>query len=290
MSPTRPLAGLRYGLIGPGRVGSSLAAWIAVRGGRLQVWERRSDDVPRTPGAGAIRPFSRRNRRDLAEIRSEPLDLLLLCVPDWEVAGLALALGSVEARVALHVSGSLTAEVLAPLRGRGATIGSFHPLWAFSGRVAKPPRGLTVGVDGDPAAIAMSRLLADAFGAVAVEIPGESRLIYHLAATLAAGGVATVAATAAALARAQGLPEALGEGFRALARSALAGLASPRLDRGFTGPVARGDADLVRAEWHELARFPEFEPLVRELARAMIRRLEEGSGTLPGHRAIDRFS
>ncbi len=146
------------------------------------------------------------------------------------------------------------------------------------------------GVDGDAAALTVARRLATAFGAQAFEIPPEARLIYHLAASLAAGGVATVAASAAALTRAQGLPEQLGEGFRSLAGSALAGLASPRLDAGFTGPVARGDVELVRAEWQELARFPEFEPLVRELARAMIRRLEEGSGTLPGHRAIDRFS
>jgi predicted short-subunit dehydrogenase-like oxidoreductase (DUF2520 family) len=272
--------------VGPGRVGSSLATWIGRRGGRLAAWARRSP-LPLPDASG---PFRQRNRRRLSEISDAPLDLLLICVPDWEIAGLAKTLGPVEARIALHVSGSLPATVLEPLRGLGAAIGSFHPLWAFPSLVPRPPSGLAAGIDGDPAALAASRRLALAFGASAFEIPSESRLIYHLAATLAAGGVATVAATAAALARAQGLPEALGEGLRALAGSALAGLASPRLDRGFTGPVARGDADLVRAEWRELARFPEFEPLVRELARAMIRRIEEGSGALPGHREIGRFS
>lgn len=285
MSIPRPLADLRFSVIGPGRVGSSLAKWIAQRGGRLEAWVRRS------PGPAPYhREFPGRYRRDLTEIPSVPVDLLLLCVPDWEIAGVAAALGPITAHVALHVSGSRTAAVLAPLRGRGAAVGSFHPLWAFAGRVARPPRGLTVGVDGDAVALALARRLAANFGAQAFEIPPEARLIYHLAASMAAGGVATVAASAAALTRAQGLPEQLGEGFRSLAGSALAGLASPRLDAGFTGPVARGDADLVSAEWRDLARFPEFESLVRELAQAMIRRLEERGESHPGHQAIRRFS
>ena len=283
MNPERPLADLRFSVIGPGRVGASLAAWIEGRGGHLIAWSRRSD-VETGP------PFLRQGRRNVEEISTLSLDLLLICVPDWAVAGVARSLGRVEARVALHVSGSLTAESLGPLRREQTAIGSFHPLWAFARAQPFPPRGLTIGIDGEPAALATGQRLAQAFGAAAYEIPAEARLIYHLAATLAAGGVATVAATAAALARAQGLPEALGDGFRALAESALGGLSSPRLDHGFTGPVARGDADLVHAEWRELARFPSFEPLVRELARAMIHRLEETDLTHVGHQAIRRFS
>ena len=120
-----------------------------------------------------------------------------------------------------------SAEALAALRPARTSVGSLHPLWAFAGPLPEPPPNLVFGVDGDPEALAVARRLASAFGAAAARIPAEHRLLYHLCATFAAGGTATVVATAADLARRLGLPVELGEGWRALATGAIANLSPP---------------------------------------------------------------
>ncbi|MBZ0102344.1 MAG: DUF2520 domain-containing protein, partial [Thermoanaerobaculia bacterium] len=108
------------------------------------------------------------------------------------------------ARVALHVAGALGAGVLAPLAATGIAVGTFHPLRAFPAVEPDPAAaaGCFFALDGDPRARSLGRRLAEALGGESAVVPEEARTIYHLAATLAAGGVATVLAAAADLARA----------------------------------------------------------------------------------------
>jgi predicted short-subunit dehydrogenase-like oxidoreductase (DUF2520 family) len=280
MAVRKALTPLRFGVVGPGRVGSSLALWLRRSGGELTAWcgQRRGE---------SRRGFPRSLERSLAAFREEPLDLALICVPEPRLAEVARELRSARSRVALHVSGASSCEALAPLRGSGAAVGSLHPLWPFTTVERRPPAGLVFGVDGDPGALRLARRLARVWGSTAVVIPESDRLLYHLAASLAAGGVATVASTAAALTRRIGLPAPLGEGFRALAVGAIAGLRAPGLDAGFTGPVARGEAALVAEQWKLLgARAPEFLPLVRLLAQTMLDRLAETGDAAPPTRAL----
>src|SRR5262245_15874284 len=124
---TSSLGGLRVALVGPGKVGSSLARWLLARGAVLQGVARGSGAAPprwaRTAGARVAR---------LDELATSDGDLLLIAVPDGAVQGVAAALAAQKlAPVALHTSGLLTAEALAPLRGAGTAVGGLHPLRAF---------------------------------------------------------------------------------------------------------------------------------------------------------------
>jgi predicted short-subunit dehydrogenase-like oxidoreductase (DUF2520 family) len=277
---------LRFAVVGPGRVGSSLALWLRRAGGELAGWSARR------PGR-RVAGFPRRLETSVAGLSQATLDLLLVCVPDAALPDLARQLGAVRSAVVLHVSGASSCEVLAPLRGAGGrrgrpvAVGSFHPLWPFAQVERRAPPGLVFGIDGDPGALRLARRLARVWGASTALVPAADRQLYHLAASIAAGGVATVAASAAALTRALGLPAGLGEGFRALAAGAIQALEGPRLDRGFTGPVARGEPALVAEQWQLLAeRAPEFVPLVHVLAQALVARLAETGAATRSHRQI----
>ena len=272
--PTAPLAGLRFSLVGPGRVGTSLAGWAVAAG------------AERVAAAG---------RAELGELASAGQDLLLIAVPDGALAEVAGRLAArPQAAVALHTSGSRDAGVLAPLRSAGTSPGTLHPLKAFPRRMPEPEqaRGVFFAVDGEPAAQLLARRLVAAWGGVAGEVPPAARPIYHFAATLAAGGVATLLAAAADLAARAGLPPAVGAGYLELARGTVA-VAIEAIGDGdgaanaLTGPVARGD--LATFEMHvEALRAvaPERVPLALELAREMLRQIAGRQRAGAGHREL----
>jgi predicted short-subunit dehydrogenase-like oxidoreductase (DUF2520 family) len=284
---TLPLAGMRFSLVGPGRVGASLAAWAVAAGAELIATARRGQ---------------------LAALASGGQDLLLIAVPDSALAEAAAGLAArPQAAVALHTSGSQDAAVLAPLRAAGSAAGSLHPLKAFARTLPQPgeARGVFFALDGETAARHLARRLVAAWGGVAGEVPAPARTAYHLAATLAAGGVATLLGTAADLAARAELPAEVVGGYLELARGtvaeALAGFSGraastsvaglvagsagndgnggkdgngggASLAAAITGPVARGDtATFSRLVTALSALAPERLPLILELARETLR-------------------
>ncbi len=250
-----PLAGLRFSLAGPGKVGLSLARWATTAGAELVA----------VAGRGALDGLDTGGQ-----------DLLLLALPDAALPAAAAALARrPQAAVALHTSGSLDAAAIAALRQEGSAVGSLHPLKAFPEPLPEPAeaRGVFFAVDGDPAARELAARLAVAWGGVPGEVPPAARSLYHFAATLAAGGVVTLLAAAGEIGARLGLPEAVARGYLELARGAVAA-AARALDAGrplaaaITGPVARGDAATLGRQLAALrASAPDKLPLARALAR-----------------------
>lgn len=271
-SPSRPLAELRFALVGAGAVGGTLALWLEERGARCAA-------VAARPGSARAAALARRlgsRALELAEVDSSGLDLLLLAVPDGELSAVARALAARrQAPVALHVAGSLGAAAIAPLAAAGSAAGGFHPLRAFAGGEAPsaPPAGIFFALGGAPEAVALGRRLATALGGAAEIVADDARPLYHLVATLLAGGLTTIAATALEIRRRAGLPEAADAGYALLAREALAGaLAAGDPALGITGPAARGDLETFALEARALARIaPEALPAVIALARETLR-------------------
>lgn len=251
----RRLDDLAFSLVGPGRVGSSLASWLVARGARLTSVAGRE----RRGRAGEVACRLRAEAVDLPDVGGRGEELLLVAVSDAALGAVARELGSRpgRARIGLHTAGSRSAEALRPLAESGTAVGSFHPLKAFPRPLPDPEeaRGLVFATDGDGEARRLAARLAAALGASAVEIAPRDRRLYHFAASLAAGGVVTLAATAVGIARTLGLPAEVGRGYLGLAQGALAeAVATGEPEAAVTGPTARGDAEAVLAALDELAR------------------------------------
>ena len=267
------LDGLRFSLVGPGRVGKSLAGWAVAAGAEM---------------------VAATGRDGLVGFGSEGQDLLLIAVPDSVLAEVAERLARrPQAGVALHTSGSRDAAVLSPLRAAGTAAGTLHPLKAFPRVLSAPGEasGVFFALDGEPAALALGRRLVAAWGGVAGEVPPGARPLYHFAATLAAGGVATLLAAAADLAARAGLPPEVARGYLELARGTVAAaIATPAPGAALaaiTGPVARGDLATVQSHFEALkAVAPERLDLARELARETLRQVSTVQDPSPGHRAL----
>ena len=263
----RQLANLTFSLVGPGRVGSSLAAWATAAGAR-QI-------------AVAGRDFG----------SSAGQDLLLVAVPDGALDTVAASLAArPQAAVVLHTSGSRTSQALAPLARNGSAVGSLHPLKAFPTARPDPAEahGIFFGLDGDPAAVALGSRLAEAWGAQSGLIPGEARLLYHFAASLAAGGVTTLLAAAADLAGRLDLPPGVVGGYLELARGAVdAAREATDPAHAITGPAARGDRETLLAQLAGLADVaPEMAPWVRGLLAETLRQRDRVGLAGTSHREL----
>lgn len=279
---------IRFSLVGPGRVGRSLAAWLVAAGGRLeQVAARDPREAAEVAGSLGGRAVP------LDALDSSPQHLLLVTVADTAIAEVADRLAvRPQARVALHASGASGAAVLAPLRDAGSRLGTLHPLRAFPEPSADAMGGRDVvfTLDGDPQAVAMARRVVAAVGGVAVEIDPGSRTLYHLAASLAAGGVVTLLAVAEELAAGLELPGEVREGILALARQAVDQASrAPSPAAGLTGPVARGDAQLVARQIAALAAAaPDLVEVVTAVGRETLRQRRRHNAT-PGDAELARI-
>jgi predicted short-subunit dehydrogenase-like oxidoreductase (DUF2520 family) len=281
----KTLAGLRFAVLGAGRVGSSLAAWLAAAGAQPVRVASRSDGAAASLASKLDAPWV-----PAADLASADADLLLIAVPEGILAEVATELAQrPQAPVALHPAGALPASVLTPLGAVGVAIGGFHPLMAFP-RPRTDPReaaGIVFGIDGDARATALARRLAAAWQAQVVEVPEESRLLYHYAATLVAGSATTLLALAEEIAHAAGLSPAVAGGYRRLAASALEAASGVAAADAITGPVARGDSALVLAELAALDRaVPEAGVLAAALANETLRQIALRRALLPSQEVL----
>lgn len=225
-------------IIGPGRVGGSLAAAFE---------KSRADTSGSATGPG---PVELRGRGDgLDDLGGK---VVLLTVPDSEIVPLADRIRALDdsPRLVGHTSG---ATGLAALSGAG-TEGEFsvHPLQTV-------PDSET-DLDGCPAAIAGSNAgalevaaeLAASIGMRALEIKEEDRAIYHAAASIASNFLVTIEQTAAELLGGIEVDDPR-QMLEPLVRRSLDNWVS-RGPRALTGPIVRGDVATVDAHRDALAR------------------------------------
>jgi predicted short-subunit dehydrogenase-like oxidoreductase (DUF2520 family) len=186
-------------------------------------------------------------------------DLVLFCVPDAAIAGVARALPA--GPWVAHVSGATPLAALAPHERRF----SVHPLQTFSRqRGAEQLDGAWAAVTGESAdAEQRGRWLAERLGLQPFPLADDRRALYHAGAAIASNYLVTLHRAASRALTAAGAPP-----------EALLPLMRRTIDNDFelTGPISRGDWSTVDAHLHAIRRdLPDLEPLYRALAQATSR-------------------
>ena len=268
---TQDVATTSIVLVGPGRAGRAFARSWTRAGGSIVLVAR---DAP------AARAFAREvSRAEVVALDSRVTfagDVFILAVPDDAIGPLARRLARrLACRFGFHFSGALGSTELAPLADVGAKLGSLHPLRVFSGSKEDDWNDAFVAVEGDEPAARMAVRLSRHVGARPHRLSAGGKPLYHAAATLAAGGTASLLSFATRLWTRAGLAEEEG-------KSALAGLAAGAVDavarlpfeKALTGPVARRDVETVRLHRDALAPWPELARLYGLLARETLRATE----------------
>ena len=182
--------------------------------------------------------------------------VVFLCVPDAQIEAIARQYAEAfhEGQIVAHCAGALDLSVLAGAASPGVSLGSMHPLCA----IASPETsfvGVHAAIAGDESARARLRELARAIGMTPFEIGEGERARYHAAAALAANGLMALAAQASALFAECGVePRQALAALLPLMRSSIVALDQKGLPGALTGPIARGDSQVVERHLKALAR------------------------------------
>ena len=210
-SPIRRLA-----IVGRGRVGRALARAFAAAGVEVEG------------------PLGREERPDS--------DVVLLCVPDAEIAAAA---AGIQARFVGHTSGAT------PL---GSLQFGLHPLQTIAGPETDLAGAACAIAGSTPEALELARGLAEAIGMEAFEIDDEARAAYHAAASIASNFLVTLEWMAERVAAAAGIgPEAARRMLAPLVRQTVENWAELGPEAALTGPVARGDEVTVARQRKAIA-------------------------------------
>lgn len=189
-------------------------------------------------------------------------DVVLLCVPDSEIATAAAAIEP--GPIVGHCSGATT---LRPLLDAGHEALSMHPLMTV-------PRDRPADFTGAGAAVAGSseralhaaRVIAARLGMRPVVIADEDRVAYHAAATIASNFLTTIEGAAERLGATAGVDREL---LLPLLRATLESWAELGAARALTGPFARGDEATIAGHRAAIGeRTPDLLPLYDALAAA----------------------
>jgi predicted short-subunit dehydrogenase-like oxidoreductase (DUF2520 family) len=223
-------------IVGRGRLGPALAGALSAAGHPVVGPLGRGAD-----GAGA--------------------DIVLLCVPDAEIAAAAEAIAPRPGLLVGHCSGATRLDVLEPHEALG-----LHPLMTVT-REGAAFAGVGCAIAGTTErARDAARALAHDLGMDAFEVSDDDRAAYHAAASIAANFLVTLEGAAERLAATAGVPRAA---LAPLVRAAVDNWAALGARAALTGPIARGDEAVVARQREAIAaRAPELLALFDALAAA----------------------
>lgn len=249
-------------ILGAGRLGAAWQAELTAGGAPpLALWSRR--------------PEAARHGATVGPWEQAPLaraDVVLLCVRDAGIESSAEALLALDGlrpgTVVLHGSGLKTSAALAGLAAKGARVGSLHPLQSFPtepspGRM----RGVFFAVEGDPAAVEVGLALARRVGGRPRVIEAGQKAAYHASAVVASNLLVALADAAVDVAGLAGFgeEEAL-DVLLPLIEGSVANLRASGLPDALTGPITRGDVEVVGAHLVALEGEPDLAEVYRRLS------------------------
>lgn len=248
-------------LVGPGRVGSSLGIALVKEGWRCVAIVRN----------GAASHDSRRLKKVFpgASLVNSPsslcgdFELLLLTVSDNALENTAIQLSENprlkwRGKVVLHASGIVPVSAIKSLKAAGASTGAFHPISAFATKfLPAQARNIYYDFFGGKPARKMAFELAAALSSKVLSLRSErERELLHIASVIVSNF--TVIGMRAATELTSGITRGKDAGnlFEGLLNSTIANLQLKRGMSSLTGPLARGDLEVITKHLEALESNP----------------------------------
>jgi predicted short-subunit dehydrogenase-like oxidoreductase (DUF2520 family) len=177
-------------------------------------------------------------------------DLFLITVPDDQIASVARELSEINADrklTALHTSGALSSEVLAPLREKGWHTGSIHPLMSVSAVHDASLEGAYWSIEGDRSALRLGKQIVRDLGGKSFSIRAEDKPLYHAAAVMVSGNVVALFDVALEMLGECGLDRKTARAvLLPLIASTVRSLQTKTPEESLTGTFSRGDVETVK--------------------------------------------
>ena len=262
-----PLPPFDVALVGAGRVGTGVAALLVRAGQSIAGVASRSQASADRAAELLAAPTSRIG--DLADADVYLIGTGVDAIEDV-VRELATAT-DLKGRIVVHFAGAAGIQPLDPARDEGAHVCALHPVQAcpdIDAAIRNLP-GSTWGMTTSEGAETWATDFVALLGGRAVPVAENDRPAWHAAAVVTSNGIAALMASGEAILEGLGVTEP----ERVLGPLAAGTVTNARLGGGgaatLTGPVVRGEVDVVRTHVAALMHQPRLAAVYRSVSRSI---------------------
>jgi len=263
---------MQTAIIGPGKVGSSLALFLT--------------SLPHTvaligqPDLSAESAFTGRKIRFLPQADAATLEqsaLVIICVPDSQIQTVAGELHTLNCRPGhiLHTSGIADTEKLLVLAEAGWQTASWHPLQSFPKKFMPPEiwQNLTSSFTGSEEILLQLQHLFQTTGITIQRVSAAQKQVLHLAATVISNLQVGLHSMAAGILEQSGLnAEETLTWLIPLSLQTAENIARSGYSSALSGPLQRGDKDTIQRHLQILQNLtdPGIIEIYRRLSQKML--------------------
>ena len=259
-------------LIGAGNLAQALGPALKAAGYRIDFVAARQTASSRRRAAMLARMLG---------ARTQPLndagpdsDILWICHTDDALAETARRLARKpgwQGKIVFHSSGALSSDVLAPLKRKGASAASLHPMMTFVPGATPRMDEVPFAIEGDSRALTMARKIVRDLGAEAFPVSKAAKTLYHAFGSFSSPLLVAALATAERVGRASGLSASQTRRVMApIVRQTLKNYQERGAAAAFSGPIKRGDLNTVLRHLKELKRVPGASEVYRALVKSAL--------------------
>ena len=217
----------------------------------------------------------------LVEARTESLndagptsDIIWICHTDDALAETAKLLARKtgwSGKIVLHSSGAITSDVLAPVKRKGASTASLHPMMTFVPGATPRMEEVPFAVEGNSRAVAVARRIVRDLGAESFAIKKAAKPLYHALGSFSSPLIVAALVTAERVGRGAGLTASQTRRVMApILRQTIKNYAERGAAAAFSGPIKRGDLNTVFRHLQELKRVPGASEVYRALVKSAL--------------------
>lgn len=182
-------------------------------------------------------------------------DIIFITVNDSHIAEVATDLSKIKKlyfkkMLIIHCSGVHTADLLEPLRKKGALTGAMHPIQTFPSsqnpaKLKSKFRGIHFGIDGSEEAIKRIDQIIRMLEAKSIVIPKDLKPLYHVASVFASNYEMIFLNAVSELTSQLRLPISWMEVFGPLITASMENMIKDGVGKALTGPIVRADMDTL---------------------------------------------
>ncbi len=233
-------------IIGVGRVGGALALALHEKGYRTKNLFTRNNINAEKILENIGREVEIDKLENIDEVTSE---VIFISTQDAEIENVVgqLTNKTFQAKTYIyHTSGSLSSEILIPLKEQNCFVGSIHPLVSVSDSVrgVKRFKNAYFCVEGDAEACELAYKIVEDLGGKAFAIETKYKTLYHASAVTACGHIVAVIDVALEMLQKCGLTaDAAKKILMPLMKSTIENVGEQKISEALTGTFARADSE-----------------------------------------------
>jgi predicted short-subunit dehydrogenase-like oxidoreductase (DUF2520 family) len=201
-------------------------------------------------------------------------DIMWICHTDDALAETAKLLARKPGwagKIVLHSSGALSSDVLSPLKRKGASIASLHPMMTFVPGATPRMEEVPFAVEGDSRAVAVARRIVGDLGAESFTIKKSAKPLYHALGSFSSPLIVAALVTAERVGCGAGLTASQTRRVMGpILRQTLKNYEERGAAAAFSGPIKRGDVNTVSRHLQELKRVPGASEVYRALVKSAL--------------------